>query len=183
MKFILKSSAPNKSLQPDSQKRRGFCKERKTHAPFACPLSFAVRCKNMEHTNINKIALLILTLITPSVSAYDYKTDLCSNTKFLNCTKITNEECINSYTNADTKCIKQYPLDTNASEEQIKYLSSNYGECHTKEFLLGVGIDENDFEKCGIYLESTFTRYSDHVTKMHNLNQKKLRKLEELQYE
>lgn len=137
----------------------------------------------MEHTNINKIALLLLTLITPSVYGYDYKTDLCSNTKFLNCTKITNEGCINSYTNADTKCIKQYPLDTNASEEQIKYLSSNYGECHTKEFLLGAGIDENDFEKCDIYLESTFTRYSDHVTKMHNLNQKRLRKLEELQYE
>ena len=31
-----------KSLQPDSQKRRGFCKERKTHDAFACPLSFAV---------------------------------------------------------------------------------------------------------------------------------------------
>ncbi len=37
-----KAKAPNKSLQPDSQKRRGFCKEHKTRAPFACPLSFAV---------------------------------------------------------------------------------------------------------------------------------------------
>jgi len=41
-----KAKAPNKSLQPDRQKRRGFCKERKTRAPFACPLSFAVRAKN-----------------------------------------------------------------------------------------------------------------------------------------
>ena len=40
-----KAKAPNKSLQPDSQKRRGFCKERKTRAPFACPLSFAVMRK------------------------------------------------------------------------------------------------------------------------------------------
>ena len=41
----MKERTPNKSLQPDSQKRRMFCKERKTRAPFACPLSFAVGCK------------------------------------------------------------------------------------------------------------------------------------------
>ncbi len=54
-----KAKAPNKSLQPDSQKCRGFCKERKTHAPFACPLSFAVSSKKKSSDGSGKLAYFI----------------------------------------------------------------------------------------------------------------------------
>ena len=133
---------------------------------FACPIIF-----------------FFSVIYTTAVSASDFKSGVCSNDEFLECVGATKARCENSYSQSEKDCMKKYPIDTDNENEELYKLAKKYGQCSTARFISGLGIKENKFEECGEHLEPTFTEYRKNAEKAHKLNEERLRKLEELQYQ
>ncbi|MET0015032.1 MAG: hypothetical protein ABW088_15380 [Sedimenticola sp.] len=131
------------------------------------------------------VAILIIfsLLCIADVSASGIKDRVCNNDEFIKCVGSSKAKCLNSYSQSENDCLKIYPIDTDAENNERFRVAKKYGECSIAVFIRSLGITENKFEECGKYLESTFTEYRKNAEKAQKLNEERLRELEETQFQ
>ena len=92
--------------------------------------------------------ILLVFLSFPLMSVAEKNVELCTNTAFLNCMKLEQNECYTAQKQAMSNCFTKHPFEINSSKKDNVKSARGYSTCIMNEYLTNLGSNVNTFTKC-----------------------------------
>ena len=109
--------------------------------------------------------MLTFLVALPCQADNDFITETCANNEFLKCIGINTTNCKNAFERSKIICNKQHPIEFGLEREKFRAKAKENSECRTREFMNGIGADDEKLDKCSKYLQPMFDRFSEKVKK------------------